>query len=257
MEESNKLNIIDVLKNNELELVIIWDSNIYNNEEKRKIIENANNLNYSLIDTKLSNMIKVIEVCKELINRLSKKLDDGKINPLVVLKENSISNEYIFKYPDSTLLMYNLIKDELKNNEIIFLAKTESTINEHIYLNYLDFINLELPNNINETCANTKYLEHINNYEINYVIPTYIDIMKPKIKYEIERVDNNILLKSKQHSVNILLVDDVNNQDIDIYKYDLILEVNNYDVPTETIIKEETLNEIYKKHKNPLDIKEK
>lgn len=257
MEENNKLNIIDVLNNNELELVIIWDSNIYNNEDKTKIIERANSLNYSLIDTKLSNMIKVIEVCKELINRLSKKLDDGKINPLVVLKENNISNEYIFKYPNSTLLMFNLIKDELKNSEIIFLTKTKSLINEYIYLNYLDFINLELPNNINETCNNIKYLDHINNYEINYVIPTYIDIMNPKIKYEIECKENNILFKSKQHSVNILLVDDVNNQDIDIYKYDLILEVNNYDIPSETIIKDETLNEIYKKHKNPLDIKER
>lgn len=261
MEENNKnyINeidkIINVVNDNLNSVIIFWDSNIYTQEEQNSIVEKAHNLNYYLIDSKLANLAKIIESCRELILRESARYENNIETPLIVLKEDNIKNEYVFNFPTNSKAMYNLLQEDVDNYLIILLTKQDSKYDKDIYINYKDFINGNLKEKELISSCEFEYIDQIKNYSINYLIPTFINTMQPKIKYElIKESDNVYLLKNKKHQIRILIIDDINKEQIDIFKYNLIIESNSNIIPNESILQEKVINELYKKESNLINI---
>lgn len=220
--------------------LIIWNSNIYNEEEKENIISRSNELNYTLIDSRIIYMIKIIECCKQYIKQESLNYDNNKIEPYIITKkENILKNDLV----ESS--MYGLLRDDLSSYSYYILTKDE--VFDSRYISYDHYLNDELEK-AEEVIDTFDEFNEVDIYNINHLIPLYIQSMLPKIKYNIEKETDNIyILKSKRHQVKVLLVDEI-NEDIEIAQYNLIIETDDLDVPSSSILSDIVLNDVYDKY---------
>ena len=79
---------------------------------------------------------------------------------------------------------------------------------------------------------------------LSSIVPTYLEIMQPSIKYEVEENENEVKLLSKNHNLNIRFTTSLDNINIEDESSDIILE-DIYNKEEKSILKAEKLNYIY------------
>ena len=77
--------------------------------------------------------------------------------------------------------------------------------------------------------------------------------MNPKLKYEVIKEDEQTyILRSKKYEFKVLLIlnyNELQNDDINISKYDLIIEVKDLSINRYSVLAEPNVNNVYKKIK--------
>ena len=162
---------------------------------------------------------------------------------------------------DENLIMMELIKSMnlainshhtikyfvLSNSDISYFDK------DIIYISPIDLLSLDIDK--------IQTSNHINLYSniikedvsLTNIIPTYIDIMNPKLKYEVIKEDEQTyILRSKKYEFKVLLIlnyNELQNDDINISKYDLIIEVKDLSINRYSVLAEPNVNNVYKKIK--------
>lgn len=265
----NNISTIELIKsiinNDSLYKILIYDQTIINKYNDNEIETKCHQLDIEMVDNKLGKEIRVIEICDELIKRQSRKLDniESKL-PLIVL--NRFVDDFLYERElsqvcDENLIMMELIKSMnlainshhtikyfvLSNSDISYFDK------DIIYISPIDLLSLDIDK--------IQTSNHINLYSniikedvsLTNIIPTYIDIMNPKLKYEVIKEDEQTyILRSKKYEFKVLLIlnyNELQNDDINISKYDLIIEVKDLSINRYSVLAEPNVNNVYKKIK--------
>lgn len=257
--------IKNIINNDSFYKVLIYDRMIINKYDKNEIETKCHKLDIEMVDNILGKEIRIIEICDELIKRQSRKLDniDSKL-PLIVLKEN-IDN-FLYERELSQVIDESKIMIELINNMdltinsnhkikcFILTSDKESSIDKDIiYISVVDLLSIDI-DKIQTTNHINLYTSMIQeNISLVNIVPTYIDIMNRKLKYEVIKEDEQTyILRSNKYEFKVLLIlnyNELQNDDIIISKYDLIIEVNDLTLNEFSVLTETNVNNIYKKIK--------
>ena len=80
-------------------------------------------------------------------------------------------------------------------------------------------------------------------------MPTYLDIMSSKIPFEVIREDSQVYtIKSKKYEFKVLFIlnyKELENDNIDISKYEIIIETNDFSLYDKSVLKNKKINNIY------------
>ncbi len=269
MENNLDLNqkIKNIINTDGLYKIIIIDSDIFKKYSEKEIIEKCRSLDLEMVDNKIGKEVRIIEICDELIKRQSRKLDciDSKL-PLIALKKdvpNFIYERELSQVKNSFEIIMELINNrELAINSqhkicyFVLTKEYESYIKDDvIYISWHDLMNLEI--------EKIKTIDHIKLYvssidediSLINIIPTYIEIMSPKLKFEIIKEDEQtFILRSNKYEFKVLLIlnyNELQNDNINISKYELIIEVEDLKLNMHSILKELNVNAIYKNISKP------
>ena len=235
--------------------IVIINNYEIENSEKEKIINKVNELNYQYIDLSLAMQLKIIESCDEIVQNECNKLD-GNIykKPLIITNnQNEILQDNITDIYNIIDITIYMLKTKLlnldKDTPIIVLSNSEIENDKIICLSIEELLLLE---NIC-TVENNYDLALFDTVEVNFsaIIPTYINIMKSNLKYEVEENENIVRLINKKHTLSFKFVSDITELELDsISEVDIIIE-GIYDRESISILNNNKINEIYNIIKKP------
>lgn len=260
MEHENLSFIEEVSKiidDNTVQRIIIVNQQIYTKYQKDNIVSIAHNHKMLVIDEKIAYGIKVIESCKELIDRQIKKIDNLESRlPLIVTNKDIYNFIYereltgIQSTPNIIKKLVSLLSTKNnKKNIYFYISDVEKIDNDDIY------ISIEALQNICTTEEQISYeleeILNINDEDISFahIMPTYLDIMSSKISFEVIREDSQVyIIKSKKYEFKVLFIlnyKELENDNIDISKYEIIIETNDFSLYDKSVLKNKKINNIY------------
>ena len=136
-----------------------------------------------------------------------------------------------------------------KKNIYFYISDVEKIDNDDIY------ISIEALQNICTTEEQISYeleeILNINDEDISFahIMPTYLDIMSSKIPFEVIREDSQVyIIKSKKYEFKVLFIlnyKELENDNIDISKYEIIIETNDFSLYDKSVLKNKKINNIY------------
>ena len=260
MEHENLSFIEEVSKiidDNTVQRIIIVNQQIYTKYQKDNIVSIAHNHKMLVIDETIAYGIKVIESCKELIDRQIKKIDNLESRLPLIVTNKDIYNFIYERELTGIQSTTNIIKKlfsllSTKNNKkniYFYISDVEKIDNDDIY------ISIETLQNICTTEEQISYeLEEMLNINDEYIsfahiMPTYLDIMSSKIPFEVIREDSQVyIIKSKKYEFKVLFIlnyKELENDNIDISKYEIIIETNDFSLYDKSVLKNKKINNIY------------
>ena len=260
MEHENLSFIKEVSKiidDNTVQRIIIVNQQIYTKYQKDNIVSIAHNHKMLVIDETIAYGIKVIESCKELIDRQIKKIDNLESRLPLIVTNKDIYNFIYERELTGIQSTTNIIKKlfsllSTKNNKkniYFYISDVEKIDNDDIY------ISIETLQNICTTEEQISYeLEEMLNINDEYIsfahiMPTYLDIMSSKIPFEVIREDSQVyIIKSKKYEFKVLFIlnyKELENDNIDISKYEIIIETNDFSLYDKSVLKNKKINNIY------------
>lgn len=270
MENNNLIaeKIASNISNSSLYKVLIYDRSVFKKYDEEAIISKCNKLNLKLVDNTIGKEIRIIEICDELIKRQSYKLDkeDAKL-PLIALE--SFPYGFVYERELTSIKGYNEIIMELIDKNInqdkfyhmvkyfILTPEQENYIDKDvIYISCQYLLDLDIENiqatDFKIDLYNSPIVENISMVNI---IPTYMSVMNPRLKYDLIKEDEQTyILRSAKYDFKILLIlnyNELQNDNIDISNYELIIEVDDLEISRFSVLKEQNVNNIYKKLKKP------
>lgn len=249
--------VIKIINDNTIQKIMITNQYIYGNYQKESLYNIAHSHKIIVVDETIAYGIKVVESCKELIDRQIKKIDNLQSNlPLIVT--NKDLNNFIYERELTNVqttseiikkLVSLLSKKNNKRNVYFHISDEEKIENDDIYIS-IDSLNSIAPSEESISFEIEKML-NVENKEISlaHIIPTYVDIMSSKVRFEVIRKDSQCyVVKSKNYEFNALLIlnyKELENDNIDISKYELIIETSDLSLYDESMLKNEKVNAIY------------
>lgn len=260
MEHENLSFIEEVSKiidDNTVQRIIIVNQQIYTKYQKDNIVSIAHNHKMLVIDETIAYGIKVIESCKELIDRQIKKIDNLESRlPLIVTNKDIYNFIYereltgIQSTPNIIKKLVSLLSTKNnKKNIYFYISDVEKIDNDDIY------ISIEALQNICTTEEQISYeleeILNINDEDISFahIMPTYLDIMSSQIPFEVIREDSQVyIIKSKKYEFKVLFIlnyKELENDNIDISKYEIIIETNDFSLYDKSVLKNKKINNIY------------
>lgn len=246
-----------IIDDNTVQRIIIVNQQIYTKYQKDNIVSIAHNHKMLVIDETIAYGIKVIESCKELIDRQIKKIDNLESRlPLIVTNKDIYNFIYereltgIQSTPNIIKKLVSLLSTKNnKKNIYFYISDVEKIDNDDIY------ISIEALQNICTTEEQISYeleeILNINDEDISFahIMPTYLDIMSSKIPFEVIREDSQVyIIKSKKYEFKVLFIlnyKELENDNIDISKYEIIIETNDFSLYDKSVLKNKKINNIY------------
>lgn len=258
MEEQMNINEFELIKEEliikDMHKVIILDKALFSDFDKATILNKIKQLEVDYIYNTIAYGIKVIESCDELLSEQAKKYDNvvNKL-PLIILKEKHLDFIYqreLSKIKTVNEIMMELISREFNDddNQYIILTKNiTKIIDEIIYISVDNFLLLDDVHNI-ESNHHEKYAGEIPNIYFSDIIYTYLDIMKKFKGTLLKEDEKTYIIRFKKYQFKVLLIysyEELYNEEIELSKYDLIIEDTHTTLRDSKLLQNQMLLDIY------------